>query len=64
MAFASAVAYTAGEKAKVKSDIDEVSSVINTLVTKINTVSGKLTSEERELLRIKSIVDARSAALV
>lgn len=64
MAWAVATAYTAGEKAKVKADIDEVSSLISTSVTKINTVSGKLTDEEQALLAIKALVDARSLALV
>lgn len=64
MAFPDATAYTAAEKAKVKADIDEVSNIIGTLVTKINTVRGKLTDEESELLRVKAQVDARSTALV
>jgi hypothetical protein len=63
MAWADITAYTVDEKAKVKADIDEVSNIIGALVTKINTVSGKLTDEERELLRVKALVDERSAAL-
>lgn len=64
MAWPDVTAYTADEKSKVKADIDEVSNIIGTLVTKINTVSGKLTDEERELLRVKTLVDVRSLTLV
>lgn len=64
MAWPVITAYTAAEKAKVKADINEVSSLITTSITKINTVSGKLTDEEQALLSIKALVDARSTALV
>lgn len=64
MAWTDTTAYTALEKAAAKADLDEVSNLITTNVTKINTVSGKLTDEEQALLVIKTLVDERSATLV
>lgn len=63
MAWTDTTAYTVDEKAKVKADLDEVSNLIQTSVTKINAVSGKFTDEEQALLNIKQLVDARSVAL-
>lgn len=55
--------YTAAEVLKAKAEVDEVSGLINGLVAKINRVAGKLTDQERELLRVKGWVDARVAGL-
>lgn len=63
MAFPSITAYTAGEKAKVKADLDELAAQIDATITHTRAVGGLETDEEKALTVFKAVITQRAAAL-